>query len=176
MAELADYSPACPARFNAQTLSLLEGQNFAPAYLKIQPTGTVPALVDLQGEVLDSTVKVVKYLIANAPKQPESWEPATPEIVEAFHACVLLLLLNPAVMRCTAFFLYLRSRSGPLTGPISTQMTRPLASRSTCRALGLEGGHLTLHRTRPCISSLDDATRKAKAEDVPGKFWNGRQG
>jgi glutathione S-transferase len=81
----ADLAIAAP-----QTLSLLDGENLSPAYLKVQPTGTVPALVDLQGEVLDSTIKVVKYLVANAPRKPESWEPATPEIVEAFHACVVL--------------------------------------------------------------------------------------
>jgi glutathione S-transferase len=73
----ADLAIAAP-----QTLSLLDGENLSPAYLKVQPTGTVPAL--------DSTIKVVKYLVANAPRKPESWEPATPEIVEAFHACVVL--------------------------------------------------------------------------------------
>lgn len=105
-----------------QTLVLLEGDNFSPEYLKLQPSGTVPALVDLSGEVLDSTTvrpfprrppppargrrltsspraltpryvpareqKVVKYLIANAPSKPASWEPASPEFIEALHACV----------------------------------------------------------------------------------------
>lgn len=42
--------------FDVQTLVLLHGENFKPEYLKLAKNGTVPALVDLQGEVLDSTL------------------------------------------------------------------------------------------------------------------------
>ncbi|KAL7413382.1 hypothetical protein BDY24DRAFT_389865 [Mrakia frigida] len=71
--------------FDVKETVLLEGQNFAPSFVKLNPAATLPTLVDIQGDVLDNTTKVVKYLIANAPNAPQSWEPASPEIIEALH-------------------------------------------------------------------------------------------
>ncbi|CED82313.1 Thioredoxin-like fold [Phaffia rhodozyma] len=67
------------------SLPLGEGANFDPSYLKLAKEGTVPALVDLQGEVLDSTFKVVKYLVANSPKRI-TLEPSSPNVIEAVHS------------------------------------------------------------------------------------------
>lgn len=66
--------------------------------------------------------KVVKYLIANSPSAPSSWEPSSPEIIEALHAD------------------------------------------------SIDPNDLLL-----CFSRNDEE-RKAKAGDVPGKYWTGRQG
>ncbi|KII93428.1 hypothetical protein PLICRDRAFT_100437 [Plicaturopsis crispa FD-325 SS-3] len=50
-------------------VDLLEGENFAPWFLKINPEATVPTLRTAQGEVYTSTVDVVHYLVEHAPKK-----------------------------------------------------------------------------------------------------------
>ena len=47
--------------FEAITINLLEGQNQSPEYLKINPAGKLPALVD-DDFVLTESVAIVVYL------------------------------------------------------------------------------------------------------------------
>jgi len=52
-----------------KTLNLVEGQNFKPDFLKINPNATLPTLV-ADGKVYGSTVEVINYLVAHAPVAP----------------------------------------------------------------------------------------------------------
>ncbi|KAG2129951.1 hypothetical protein DEU56DRAFT_489271 [Suillus clintonianus] len=48
-----------------KVVNLAEGENFAPAFLDINPQGTVPTL-EAGGEAYTSTAKVTSYLVAHA--------------------------------------------------------------------------------------------------------------
>ncbi|EMD41806.1 hypothetical protein CERSUDRAFT_110368 [Gelatoporia subvermispora B] len=54
-----------------QVVNVVEGGNFAPEYLKINPHGTVPALL-ADGKTYVSTAQVTRYLLENAPKKVAS--------------------------------------------------------------------------------------------------------
>jgi len=53
---------------NKEIVDVVQGGNFAPEYLKINPHGTVPALL-ADGKTYTSTAEVTRYLLENAPKK-----------------------------------------------------------------------------------------------------------
>ncbi|KAJ7642027.1 hypothetical protein FB45DRAFT_786155 [Roridomyces roridus] len=65
-----------------KTVDLFKGENFAPAYLELNPNGTTPTL-EADGKVYTSTADVISYLIQNAPRKPG--REATVAIIEAIH-------------------------------------------------------------------------------------------
>ncbi|KDQ59618.1 hypothetical protein JAAARDRAFT_627073 [Jaapia argillacea MUCL 33604] len=55
------------AEITKKVVNLVEGENFAPAFLKINPKATLPTLQTTSGETYTSTATVTKYLINNSP-------------------------------------------------------------------------------------------------------------
>ncbi|OCH96480.1 hypothetical protein OBBRIDRAFT_829907 [Obba rivulosa] len=53
---------------DTQIINVVEGGNFAPEYLKINPHGTVPALL-ADGKTYVSSAEVTRYLLETAPKK-----------------------------------------------------------------------------------------------------------
>ncbi|KAB5549637.1 hypothetical protein GE09DRAFT_1190455 [Coniochaeta sp. 2T2.1] len=60
-----------PAGYETKQVGLLEGENFSPAYVKINPNGTIPSLISptLTKPLVDS-VDIAKYIDANRPSGP----------------------------------------------------------------------------------------------------------
>ncbi|CCM00952.1 uncharacterized protein FIBRA_02999 [Fibroporia radiculosa] len=51
-----------------KTVNLVEGENFTPEFLQINPKGTLPVL-QADGQVFTDTTSVTRYLVQNAPKK-----------------------------------------------------------------------------------------------------------
>jgi len=64
---LAVYALGYEDKIDIKQVNLVEGANFAPDFLKLNPLATLPTLV-LEDKVLTDTTSVVKYLVENAPK------------------------------------------------------------------------------------------------------------
>ncbi|KAI5122581.1 hypothetical protein M0805_004798 [Coniferiporia weirii] len=63
-------------------INLVNGENFDPSFIKINPKATLPTLA-ANGKTYTSTVEVISYLIANAPKQPG--KPSGTDLVKRIH-------------------------------------------------------------------------------------------
>jgi len=68
-----------------ETVNLMEGGNFELAFLKISPQATLPALVTPDGQLYDSTIKVTRYLIENAPQGAKIGKPTGDLLLELVH-------------------------------------------------------------------------------------------
>jgi hypothetical protein len=66
-------------------ISTVEGGNFELAFLKISPQATLPALVTPDGQLYDSTIKVTRYLIENAPEGAKVGKPTGDLLLELVH-------------------------------------------------------------------------------------------
>lgn len=64
----------------------MEGANFELSYVRTSPQATLPALVTPDGQLYDSTIKVTRYLIENAPTSAKIGKSAGEEILEIVHA------------------------------------------------------------------------------------------
>ncbi|KAH9857842.1 hypothetical protein C2E23DRAFT_864881 [Lenzites betulinus] len=64
LAELGYADDAVETRI----INVVEGENFAPSFLQINPHGTLPTLV-VDGKAYTNTKDVVHYLVAHAPKK-----------------------------------------------------------------------------------------------------------
>ncbi|KAJ7745190.1 hypothetical protein DFH07DRAFT_942883 [Mycena maculata] len=62
-------------------LDLIHGKNYDPAFLKLNPNGTIPTL-EAGDQVYTSTADTISYLVQNAPVKVRSGSPAT---IEAIH-------------------------------------------------------------------------------------------
>ena len=63
----------------------MEGGNFELAFLKTSPQATLPALVTPNGQLYDSTIKVTRYLIENAPQGAKIGKPTGDLLLELVH-------------------------------------------------------------------------------------------
>jgi len=63
----------------------VKGGNFELSFLKISPKATLPALVTPDGQLYDSTIKVVRYLIENAPHGANVGKPTGDLLLELVH-------------------------------------------------------------------------------------------
>ncbi|KAH8102593.1 hypothetical protein BXZ70DRAFT_1059164 [Cristinia sonorae] len=59
----------------SKVINLVNGENFNPEFLKINPNATLPALV-AEGRTYTTTTDVVRYLIGHAPKKVPYGNPA----------------------------------------------------------------------------------------------------
>ncbi|KAJ7745836.1 hypothetical protein DFH07DRAFT_833307 [Mycena maculata] len=64
-----------------KTVNLVEGENFEPAFLNVNPNGTVPTL-EVDGKVYPTTAEITAYLVQHAPVKVKV---GTPAIIEAVH-------------------------------------------------------------------------------------------
>jgi len=80
---LAVYVLGYEDKINLQQLNLIEGNNFNPDFLKLNPKATLPTLV-LPNETLKDTKSSVAYLIANA-SSPVG-KPSGTDFVDRIHA------------------------------------------------------------------------------------------
>ncbi|KAJ7786013.1 hypothetical protein B0H16DRAFT_14451 [Mycena metata] len=79
-AELATAELYPEGAIESKSVNLVEGENFAPEFLKLNPNGTLPTL-EADGKVYTSTADVVAYL---AKESPSNVKPAT-EITTTIH-------------------------------------------------------------------------------------------
>ncbi|KIM34156.1 hypothetical protein M408DRAFT_325648 [Serendipita vermifera MAFF 305830] len=68
-----------------ERVNLMEGGNFELSYVKTSPQATLPALVTPDGQLYDSTIKVTRYLIDNAPANAKIGKSIGEEILEIVH-------------------------------------------------------------------------------------------
>ncbi|KAG8916132.1 hypothetical protein FRC01_003358 [Tulasnella sp. 417] len=80
---LAVYALGYEDVIDVEDVDLAAGANFDPEFLKINPKGTVPALVLPGEETLFGTVDTLRYLIANAP-QPAG-KPSGTDFIKRVH-------------------------------------------------------------------------------------------
>ncbi|KAJ7808611.1 hypothetical protein B0H14DRAFT_2460936 [Mycena olivaceomarginata] len=64
-----------------KTVTLVNGDNFDPSFLKINPLGTIPTL-EADGRVFTNTTEVIAYLLQHAPRKVKA---GTPAVIEAVH-------------------------------------------------------------------------------------------
>ncbi|KAI0348609.1 hypothetical protein BDW22DRAFT_1437600 [Trametopsis cervina] len=64
------------------SISVAEGENFKPEYLKINPEATVPSLVAEDGKAYTNSTDIVKYIISIAPKKVA---PGNAELIAKVH-------------------------------------------------------------------------------------------
>ncbi|KAI0704880.1 hypothetical protein BC835DRAFT_705273 [Cytidiella melzeri] len=50
-------------------INVVEGENFSPKFLKLNPAGTLPTLVADDGKIYTNTTDVVKYLVGSSSKK-----------------------------------------------------------------------------------------------------------
>ncbi|KAI0348611.1 thioredoxin-like protein [Trametopsis cervina] len=79
VAELAVAELAVPVEHIS--VSLADGDNFSPEYLKINPAGTVPTLVTEDGTTYYNSTDIVKYLVSVAQRKATPGNPKTIAIV-----------------------------------------------------------------------------------------------
>jgi len=65
-----------PDAIDKRVVNLMEGENFKPSFIAINPNATLPT-VTVGDKMYGSTVEVIDYLISNAPKVPPSAPPKT---------------------------------------------------------------------------------------------------
>ncbi|TDL28688.1 hypothetical protein BD410DRAFT_834737 [Rickenella mellea] len=65
-----------------RVVNLINGENFAPEFLKINPNATLPTLT-AGGKVYTNTTDVTKYLVENAPINPPS--KTNKDLIERIH-------------------------------------------------------------------------------------------
>ncbi|KAG8900627.1 hypothetical protein FRB99_005940 [Tulasnella sp. 403] len=63
---LAVYALGYEDQVEVKQINLIEGANFAPEFLKLSPTATIPILI-LPDRTIQGTNDVVSYLVSNAP-------------------------------------------------------------------------------------------------------------
>ncbi|KAJ7627471.1 hypothetical protein FB45DRAFT_1060142, partial [Roridomyces roridus] len=81
-AEIARWDLGYPEdEISLEIVDLFKGENFDPAFLKLNPNGTLPTLV-APGRVYTNSADVISYLVQNPPAERKS---ATPGIIEAIH-------------------------------------------------------------------------------------------
>lgn len=69
---------------DVEQVNLVEGENFAPDFVRKNPTATLPTLLIPGEKTLTDTTSVVKYLVANSP-QPVG-KPSGTDFVAKIHA------------------------------------------------------------------------------------------
>ncbi|OCB86108.1 hypothetical protein A7U60_g6695 [Sanghuangporus baumii] len=73
-----------PNDIELKTINLLQGENFSPAFLKINPKATLPTLT-VGDKAYTSTEEVVDYLIDNAPKPVKKATGSEKDIIARIH-------------------------------------------------------------------------------------------
>lgn len=73
-----------PGAIELKTLNLVEGENFEPTFLDINPNGTLPTL-QVDGEVYKNTTDVVRYLASHAPSPLPAPTPEQQELIRIIH-------------------------------------------------------------------------------------------
>ncbi|KEZ40184.1 hypothetical protein SAPIO_CDS9238 [Scedosporium apiospermum] len=66
-----DEKGYAPSEYEAKQVGLLDGENFSPSYVKINPNGTIPSLTSASLEKpLIESADIAKYVDANRPSGP----------------------------------------------------------------------------------------------------------
>ncbi|KAJ4001283.1 hypothetical protein F5050DRAFT_40454 [Lentinula boryana] len=81
-AELAAAELFSEGDIEYKTVNLMEGENFAPSFIKKNPNATLPTL-EAEGQVYTSTLEVTSYFVKKASTKVK---PANPELIEILHA------------------------------------------------------------------------------------------
>lgn len=66
----------------SKIINVVAGENFSPEFLKINPAGTIPAIVAPDGKVYGNTVESLRYILSVAPKKVT---PGHAEIIDKVH-------------------------------------------------------------------------------------------
>jgi len=80
--ELAVQELGLASEVEQVTIDVVEGENFKPEFLKLNPNGTLPTLVTDDGKVFTNTADVTKYLVQTAKKKVAT---GTPELIAKIH-------------------------------------------------------------------------------------------
>nr|XP_019010793.1 uncharacterized protein I206_04096 [Kwoniella pini CBS 10737]OCF49574.1 hypothetical protein I206_04096 [Kwoniella pini CBS 10737] len=68
------------------SINLAEGKNFEPEYLKINPAGTVPTLINSKGEKFQDSISSIKEILKISPHPPKVDAHTSTSIIEEIHA------------------------------------------------------------------------------------------
>ncbi|KDQ59651.1 hypothetical protein JAAARDRAFT_33221 [Jaapia argillacea MUCL 33604] len=157
------------ADITKKVVNLVEGENFAPAFLKINPKATLPTLQAASGETYTSTATVTKYLITNSPSA-SSITPGT-DIIDKVHEdqydpnfAMLSARSEEELKEKAAGFpaLFTRNRQQALTNHSQSPLGQPFKAFYTEKLTG-NGGLLAIYESKVPVSTTTDFFAQSQA-------------